>query len=112
MNKHYFLDLLERTIATFVETYVAAVVVLPGDIWAAKNWKIAVGGALASTVKSIFASRVGDKSNASLIPAAAAAGGAAGAAAGGEIGSAVGGTLGGVGDLIGGIVREKESEDG
>lgn len=111
MTKHYFLDLIERVLATFVETYIAAVVLLPGDIWQAKNWQLALGGAIASTVKSIVAGRIGNKGNASLVPAASAAGGAAGAAAGAGVGSSVGGVLGGLGDLIGGIFHKGDKHD-
>lgn len=105
MKKRYFLDLIERVIATFVETYIGAVVVLPGGMWAAHNWQIALAGSIAATVKSILASRVGDKDTASLIPVMGGAGGAAGAAVGGEIGSSAGGILGGVGDLIHNIFK-------
>lgn len=111
MHKHYFLDLVERVIATFVETYIGAVVVLPGDVWQSRNWKIAVGSSIAATVKAIVASRVGNNNSASLVPVAGAAGGAAGAAVGGEIGSSVGGILGGVGDAIGNIFRGNKEED-
>lgn len=111
MKNRYFLDLIERVIATFLETYVAAVVLLPGDIWNANNWKVAVGGAIAATVKSVLASRVGDKDTASLVPVAAAGGAAAGGAVGAGIGSSVGGVLGGIGDLIGNIFHKGDKND-
>lgn len=111
MNRRYFLDLAERVLATFIETYIAAVVLLPGDVWNSNNWKVAVGGAIAATVKSVLASRVGDKGTASLVPVAAAGGAAAGGAVGGAVGSSVGGVLGGIGDLLGGIFNKGAKND-
>lgn len=102
MSKHYFLDLIERVISTFVEVYIGAVVVLPGGMWATHNWQIALAGSIAATVKAIVASRVGDKNTASIIPIA----GATGAAAGSAVGSGIGTTIGGILDPIVNLFRK------
>lgn len=116
MNRHLIVDTLERTATAFATTYLAAVVALPGGMFAPANWQVALTGAAAMTLKSLMSSKVGDPNTGSLVdlaPAAGgAAGGAAGAYAGGAAGAAVGSVLGRVagaaGDLAN-IIRRKDA---
>lgn len=62
-------DLLERAAKTFVQAFVAAIV-LPVDVFSGSAWKaVAVAGAAAgiSAVFSVISSQVGTKDTASLV---------------------------------------------
>ena len=60
-------DLLERAVATFAQAYVAAAVVLPGDLFDVQSLKVAAGAAVLAIFKGVAASYKGDPSTASLV---------------------------------------------
>ena len=69
----FWVDLAERALATFVQAFVAALLVVPGaDLTDGGLLRTAAAGGIAaglSAVKSVLASRVGDRDSAALLPA-------------------------------------------
>lgn len=60
-------DLAERVIATFAQSYLAAAVVLPGDIFDYTSLKLAAGAAVLSVFKGVASHFKGDPSTAGLV---------------------------------------------
>lgn len=59
-------DLAERAISTFAQAYVAAAVVLPGNLYDFQSVKLAAGAGLLSVLKALAARYKGDPATASL----------------------------------------------
>lgn len=70
MNRKFFTDLLERTVATYVEVVIGLLLVAgPLDLDKIEVSLVAAIPAALAVVKSALASRVGNKGDASLLPA-------------------------------------------
>lgn len=71
MTKQYLKDLVERVLTTFVGAFLGAVTVTNAADWGSLSmWQSAAaagGAAVISLLKGLLASRVGDKSTASLV---------------------------------------------
>lgn len=59
-NKYFYRDMLERVVATFIETFLAIFVI--GDMTTVETASIAGAAAGLAVIKSSVASRFGDKS--------------------------------------------------
>lgn len=60
-------DALERAISTAAQALLGAGVVLDGSFFSSNNLKIAGAAAVASVLKAIVATRVGDSESAGLV---------------------------------------------
>lgn len=60
-------DALERAISTAAQALLGAGVVLDGGFFSSDNLKIAGAAAIASVLKAIVATKVGDKESAGLV---------------------------------------------
>lgn len=60
-------DTVERVIATFAQAYVAATVVLPGDLIDKESLKVALGAAILAVFKAFAAKYKGDSDTASFV---------------------------------------------
>ena len=67
MGKKFYLDLLERVVWTAIQS-AAAEWVATGMTFDAQTAKIAGAAALASAVKCLMASRIGDSQSAAALP--------------------------------------------
>lgn len=65
-TKKFFVDLLERTLASFAQAYVAAQAVLPGDLLDIVALKVAIGASILAILKGVAATKTGDNESASL----------------------------------------------
>jgi hypothetical protein len=110
--RRYGLDLAERVGAAAAEGFLAVITASGAGIFHASAWQAAGAAGLNAgyaVVKGILAGRVGDRSSAAMLPAAA--GGAAGAAVGGAVGTAAGDIVGSVGTAVGDILSGLEGKD-
>lgn len=110
--KRYVTDLAERVAAAAVEGFLAVLVASGVGIFHATAWQAAAAAAInagLAVVKGAAAGRIGDRSSAAMLPAAA--GGAAGAAVGGAVGTAVGSVVGSVGEAVGDILGHDKGDD-
>ena len=60
-------DALERAISTAAQALLGAGVVLDGSFFSSDNLKIAGAAAIASILKALVATRIGDKESAGLV---------------------------------------------
>lgn len=66
-NANWWVDMAERTGATFLEVFLAAVIVAPGELATYQNAYVAALAAAVAIIKSSVAQKVG-KPSASLLP--------------------------------------------
>lgn len=60
-------DALERAVSTAAQALLGAGIVLDGSFFSSNNLKVAAAAAVASVLKSIVATQVGDKESAGLV---------------------------------------------